>query len=50
MQGNPYEPKKADIWSLGIALYAISVGRLPYKGRSENDTLSKILKGKPIYP
>lgn len=50
IEGQPHEPKKADIWSLGIVLYAISVGRLPYKGRNENEILSKICKGRPVYP
>lgn len=34
IQAQPHEPKKADIWSLGIVLYAIAVGRLPYKGKN----------------
>jgi hypothetical protein len=35
-------------WAL--FLYAISLGRLPFKGKNESDILNKICKGKLIYP
>jgi hypothetical protein len=35
---------------LGIVLYGISVGRLPYKGKNDSEILAKICKGRPVYP
>lgn len=50
VRGDHYNGKKADVWSLGIILYAMVVGKLPYgdKGR-----LKKMLKDRmkpPAYP
>ena len=30
VRGDNYNGKKADVWSLGIILYAMVVGKLPY--------------------
>ena len=29
---NNYDPEKAEVWSLGMVLYAMSVGKLPVYG------------------
>ena len=44
-----YDPKKADIWSLGVLLYKLVFDRYPFKGRDERDLLDKITRGKLIY-
>ena len=30
LEGKPYDPLKIDIWSLGIILYAMCFGYLPF--------------------
>jgi serine/threonine protein kinase len=39
-----------DIWSLGVLLYAILQGTVPFKGASLNDLHALILKGNFKYP
>ena len=34
LRGRPYDGKKADVWSMGVVLYAMGCARLPF---SEND-------------
>lgn len=40
----PYSGPKADIWSLGIMLYMIVVGALPFQEANDSETLIKILE------
>lgn len=48
LQKQPYNPRKADIWSLGVVLYFLVHSRYPYNGRGELDMLEKMSKGKLI--
>ena len=34
LRGQPYDGKKADVWSMGVVLYAMGCARLPF---SEDD-------------
>lgn len=49
IQGHPYT-KAADIWSAGILLYAMVVGRLPYDDPNIQKLLTKIVTEEVHYP
>jgi serine/threonine protein kinase len=40
-----YHTQKADIWSLGILLYAMTTGRFPFVGTDDRKIVSQILRG-----
>ena len=40
--GDPYNGEKADIWSMGVILHAMVVGRLPFKDSDVKTLLSQI--------
>ena len=42
----PYSAFAADIWALGVILYIIYVGKLPFFGEFEADLYRKIQNGK----
>ena len=43
--GNPYNGPLADIWSMGIILYAMVTGRLPFKDTSTSVLMADIAAG-----
>lgn len=48
--GLPYDGRIADIWSLGIILYTLLVGRLPFDERTVRKLLVKVKSGKFVMP
>ena len=37
--------ERSDIWALGVMLFEMSTGELPFKGRNEFDITAAILRG-----
>lgn len=47
--GRPYT-KAADIWSLGVILYQMAVGKVPFEGTDMKSLLMKIIAQDPPFP
>ncbi|GLH06018.1 Serine/threonine-protein kinase grp [Gryllus bimaculatus] len=49
LRGVPYQPQLSDIWSMGVVLYAIVYGRLPFDDSNYNNLLKQV-QNKVTFP
>lgn len=50
VEKKPHSYFKADVWALGVVLYALLSGKFPFKGENNADLFSKIKKAQYALP
>ena len=50
LKGSSYRGSRVDIWSVGVVLFAMICGYLPFKGEDNDKLYKKIIDGKFSIP
>jgi serine/threonine protein kinase len=50
LSGEPYDSKTTDLWSLGVIVFAMVTGELPWTKRDQNELFDQIRRGEYTIP
>ncbi|KAJ3424141.1 protein kinase [Anaeramoeba flamelloides] len=50
LQSIKYDGKKSDIWSIGVIIYVLTVGKFPFASKNANKLYNKIITGSYLLP
>jgi 5'-AMP-activated protein kinase catalytic alpha subunit len=50
LRGEDYQGETADVWSIGVILYQMLTGFLPFSGDNENEYINNLLQNEISYP
>jgi serine/threonine protein kinase len=45
-----YDGSKVDMWALGVLLFTLLIGAFPFRGNSEHELYSRIMRGWYKFP
>lgn len=45
-----YDPTTTDVWAVGILCYRLLYGQPPFRGQTEKELYTKIVRGKYSFP
>lgn len=50
LSGQPYDGRKSDVWSMGVIMFAMVTGQLPWTKRNQTQLFNQIKKGEYTIP